>query len=89
MPQDDTDFKIDVAMRSIEVKPNDFIDFHYVNYPGEAGRRRCHVVRVIYGTTPHHSEVQWFIIGEDPEKGFRTFAMNAMKDVKILFKSRG
>lgn len=84
----DVDFAVEVRMNALEVKPNDFIDFHYTNYVGEARRRQCHVIRIIYGSTPHHEEPQWFLIGEDPEKGFRTFALKDMKDVKTLYKAR-
>lgn len=85
----DFDFAVETRMNAVEVKPNDFIEFDYVNYRGEARRRLCHVVRFIYGCTPHHTEPQWFIIGEDPDKGFRTFATHVMKNVKVLYKSRG
>ena len=88
MPDNNEDFKTEVTMNAVEVKPNDFIDFRYKNYHGDTQRRCCHVVRFIYGTTPHHLKPQWFIIGEDPSKGFRTFALADADDIRVIYKSR-
>jgi len=53
----------------------------YKNWKGVIGHRRVHPIKIWYGGTEFHQELQWFLHAIDIEKGEeRNFAM---KDVMM------
>lgn len=67
----------------IKVFQNVYLEFDYINYRGEASRRRVRTEGIYYGATDYHPEKQWLLKAEDLDKGEeRIFAMNDMSNVQ-------
>lgn len=60
-----------------------FLEFDYVNYKGEASRRKVEgLPHLWYGTTEYHQDPQWLMTAFDVNKqALRDFAL---RDIKFL-----
>lgn len=68
---------------TFELKAGEEIEFDYVNWKGEFGKRRVLVYHILWGSNKYHPEEQWLLVAEDLDKdALRTFAMKDMKNVK-------
>lgn len=69
----------------IRIDVLDTIEFDYVNWKGEKGRRKVVVTSIAYGSNEWHTEPQWILYGKDLDKMEpRGFAMKDMSNVVKL-----
>ncbi|MDA1675496.1 MULTISPECIES: hypothetical protein [Bacillus cereus group] len=67
-----------------ELEKNDVIEFDYINWKGEKGKRKALVRSVVWGSNEWHKEQQFLLRAIDMEKNdVRYFALKDMDNVKI------
>lgn len=57
------------------------VRFTYKNWRGETRERHVRPDAIFYGTTEHHPEPQWLMVGFDLERGEAVIRTFAMKDI--------
>lgn len=68
------------------IKPNDLIEFDYINWQGKKGHRKVEVMDLYYGSNEYHPEEQWLLRAFDLDKAKeRFFAMKDMSNIQYLY----
>lgn len=63
----------------------DDIEFDYINWKGEFGKREIKVWNIYFGSTEFHGEEQWLLEGWDYHKQVvRVFAMKDMSNIIVI-----
>ncbi|MEJ1517722.1 hypothetical protein R3O67_31580 [Bacillus cereus] len=67
-----------------ELEKNDVIEFDYINWKGEKGKRKALVRSVVWGSNEWHKEQQFLLRAIDMEKNdVRYFSLKDMENVKV------
>ncbi len=64
---------------TVAFEPGQTISFGYTNWQGKTSIRTARVIRLTYGSTEWHPELQWLLEAVDTEKNVvRLFALRDM-----------